>query len=319
MGKWAKGLPTWLFRRAGNFMVRLWPSPNQLLSVPWPTAWSPSNFAAPQFFPSKQRRHARGELLQNNSLGAMLWLGARSAFNMNLGHPTRAPHLRRSSKGRRTSDPHALLQWGCKYGAGPPTGILWPQSIVYVLFARLALRFVHWGGGQTRVIAMGRQNMWEYPSKQSLQSPLVHPYPETPQTQTMVWLFPLRDMVWVSSFAGKYRVWGGLSFARTMVWVSSHNVRTTGVGLDEWALKSMDQEFMVLLCSLRCETRQSDSGGHLAHSRLPNTWQDVTPKAIQQAISPTAIAWQPCPPRSWRTLRPPSLGVPWPASAQAEG
>ena len=29
----------------------------------------------------------------------------------------------------------------------------------------------------------------------------------------------------------------GLSFARTMVWVSSREARNTGVGVDEWALK----------------------------------------------------------------------------------
>ena len=47
-------------------------------------------------------------------------------------------------------------------------------------------------------------------------------------------------MVWFSPFPGKYRVWRGLSFglsfAWTMVWVSSCEVRSTGVGVDPWAL-----------------------------------------------------------------------------------
>ena len=47
-------------------------------------------------------------------------------------------------------------------------------------------------------------------------------------------------MVLVSSFPGKYRVWGGLSFglifARTMVRVTSYEDTKTGVGVDEWAV-----------------------------------------------------------------------------------
>ena len=63
-----------------------------------------------------------------------------------------------------------------------------------------------------------------------MRSPSSTHTPKTPQTQTIVWVFPPQ----------KHRVWGGLgigpSFSRTIVWVSSREVRNTGVGVDEWAL-----------------------------------------------------------------------------------
>ena len=48
-----------------------------------------------------------------------------------------------------------------------------------------------------------------------LRAPSSTPTPKTPETQTMVWVFPFAEtqtMVWVSPFPSKYRVWGGLSF-----------------------------------------------------------------------------------------------------------
>ena len=99
------------------------------------------------------------------------------------------------------------------------------------------------------------------------EGPLVYPYPQNRENSDHGLSFPSPEtqiMVWVSPFPGKYRVWGGLgfgpSFSRTMVWVSSSEVRNTGVGVDEWALNFQTPVLYWINFSLRdshCEKKVS--------------------------------------------------------------
>ena len=81
-----------------------------------------------------------------------------------------------------------------------------------------------------------------------------------PETQTMVWVSPCPN---------KYRVRRGLgfglSFAWTMVWVSSREVRNPGVGVDPWALsKCFHQIFATFFAHVGETFRQTFALGFSA-------------------------------------------------------
>ena len=93
------------------------------------------------------------------------------------------------------------------------------------------------GRGRGRGLTYGQTDC------ESLRAPSSTPTPKTPETQTMVWVFPpqkLRPWSEFLLFPINTESGVGLSFGPsffwTMVWVSSHEDRNIGVGVDEWAL-----------------------------------------------------------------------------------